>query len=165
MNTVPGDSSLSMSTRLMWVLVAIALAASVAVIAVIVIVGFTRSGPGDQLVFPIRWTAATPEKGVPWEKSTIELREDGSARVADLLVGEIGEGDAGDRCVAADPTTFSGTGRWAMDADGHLRIDTDAGVALFAPWPGRFDGVDWGSIHEELCDGAPADFAARTPSR
>lgn len=123
----------------------------------------SRGGPGDQYAFPIRWTAAMPSEGTPWANSSIELSDDGAATLVDVSVGELRKDDHGESCVSAPPDLFSGAAKWTITREGLLRLDTERGEALFLPWPGRFEGVDWGSMRQPLCNGDAVDYGARTP--
>jgi len=138
-----------------------AVAAAVVIVVVVLSLSHAR-GPGEQLVFPITWTPATPEAGVPWADSQIDIRIDGSGEVRDLPVGLISSAEDGMVCVGLSDELHSGPITWSM-AGGQLKISAGEEFALFSPWTGPGDGADWGSMREAFCDGSYADYSARTP--
>lgn len=148
-------------------IIVISTAAFLVIIAVLFVLAMfvaRDKGPGDQLVFPIVWTPATPEGNVPWLNSRIEIGEDGSGEVRDLLVGKMSKNEDGMECVEQSKEPYSGAVSWDISG-GRMHIDAGASEALFFPMTGPGDGVDWSSMRELLCDGSYADYAARTANR
>ncbi|MGV2982674.1 hypothetical protein ACNPNP_03120 [Microbacterium sp. AGC85] len=125
-----------------------------------------RDVPGDQLRYPITWGRAN-EPGAS-HSSFIELAEDGSAKLVDVVIGEIqvDVDDVEPPCVITGGGSFTGTATWELDDDGALRIHSKDGSALLSPDSARFTGdADWTSIREQFCDASYADYAARSARR
>lgn len=139
----------------------------VAAVAGIYAFAFTflpRNAPGDQLTFPIEWTGALNTGEVWLEDSSIRLQSDGTAALTDVVGGSLREVGRV-ICVDASPTLYSGPADWDISEHGALILRYSGGQAVLFPRPARFEGVDWSSIREPICEREYVDYGARTPER
>lgn len=122
-------------------------------------------GPADQYVFPIRWTPALdPDSTIPAD-SEIEILENGAAQLTDVATGATEANGDGRSCLSATDILFSGPGQWTAKADGTLRIETSDGTVVLLAEPARFGGVDWESLHQEVCGTDDRVYGVRTAAQ
>ena len=122
-------------------------------------------GPGDQYVFPIRWTPALDPDSTISADSEIVLLENGAATLIDVAIGATETNDDGRSCLSSTDMLFSGPGQWTATTDGTLRIETSDGTVVLLAEPARFGGVDWESLHQEVCGTDDRVYGVRTAAR
>jgi hypothetical protein len=137
------------------VLVAAVLLAAGAGFIAIFVASQQGRGPASQLSYPMVWVETYPVQGAVGSAHSIDLKENGTAVVFDLLVGAVAEGADGD-CID-DASPYTGSGRWSLAHDYTIRIETDAGTASLTPTSFRFGEGDWTDLGEWICDRAPDD--------
>lgn len=131
---------------------------SFVIVGVIVPVLTEKGGPEDQLQYPIIWELSEKPSEASGELSTIELNEEGTAKLINVRLGDIQENEGDRPCVATSGTGFTGSAKWEIDENGALRVHSDGGSAVFTPWAARFGGADWQELREYFCNQSYADF-------
>ncbi|HWV50683.1 MAG TPA: hypothetical protein VN035_14630 [Microbacterium sp.] len=118
--------------------------------------------PGDQLAYPISWTVGQSKTTTEWGQTRIEIREDGTATLTDVLGGAMDQDSSGQTCIAAGEQRFSGEGDWRLEVGGGLIVEFDGQYLLLNPSEGIFVDADWTEVSQLFCDGTALSFGGRS---